>query len=162
MTGGTIDSVWDSVQDMVIVAEHSQIPDYFASKKMDNVEFSEVCMKDSRALTEADFKDILKTVEESKASKIIITHGTFAMIDTARFLADNLKRKDQIIILTGAMTPIGFTNSDAPANLDIAVSKLDELKPGVYVCMNARVFTPEEVAKNINEGKFYSVFREEQ
>ena len=168
MTGGTIDSVWSGAQDAVVVAQHSILPEYFANlekslKFSEEFKFSEVCMKDSRAITDEDRKEILKVIEESKSSKIIITHGTFTMPDTARYIKDNLKRKDQVVILTGATSPIkGFENSDGPLNLNLAISKLGELKPGVYLCMNKEIFTAEEVAKNIAEGKFYSVFQEEQ
>ena len=155
MTGGTIDSIWDSGQDTVTVAEHSQIPDYFASKKINGVVFTESCMKDSRALTEEDRAEILKAVEESKTDKIIITHGIFAMPDTAKFLQDNLKRKDLHIILTGSKTPIGFTGSDAPANLDISVEKLTELQPGIYLCLNQQILTLKEAEKSLSEGNFY-------
>ena len=154
MTGGTIDSVWDPGQDTVTVAEHSQIPDYFASKKVE-IRFSESCMKDSRALTEEDLTEILKTVEDSKEKKIIITHGIFAMPDTAKFLQDNLKRKDLFIILTGSKTPIGFTGSDAPANLDFAMKKLTELQPGIYLCLNQQILTIKEAEKSLSEGNFY-------
>ncbi len=168
ITGGTIDSVWNGAQDTVVVAEHSILPEYFDEigrnlKFYEGFEFSEVCMKDSRAITDEDRKNVLKVIEESKATMIIITHGTYTMPDTARYLKENLKRKNQTIILTGSMVPIkGFDFSDGPFNLGYAFAQVQKLPSGIYVCMNARVFTPEEVAKNIDEGKFYSVFREEQ
>lgn len=168
ITGGTIDSIWSGAQDTVMVSEHSVLPEYFEElsrnlKFYEKISFSEICMKDSRAISEEDRKNVLKTIEESKASKIIITHGTYTMPDTARFLKDNLKRTDQTIILTGSMVPIkGFDFSDGPFNLGFAFAQVQKLEPGIYVCMNARVFTPEEVAKNIEEGKFYSVFKDQQ
>ncbi len=118
-------------------------------------------MKDSRSLNTDDLKNILKTVEKSKSKSkyIIITHGTYTMPDTARFLVANLKRKDQVIILTGSMVPLtGFFPSDAPFNLGYAFSAVKTLKPGIYVCMNGQIFSPEEVSKRISEGKFVSVF----
>lgn len=168
MTGGTIDSVWHGAQDSIIVGEHSGLPEYFESlgknlKFYENLTFKEVCMKDSRALTDEDRKNVLQAIEESESEKIIITHGTYTMPDTARYIKENLKRKDQVVILTGSMVPIkGFDFSDGPFNLGYVFAQVQKLDPGVYVCMNARVFTPEEVAKNIEEGKFYSVFKEEQ
>lgn len=168
ITGGTIDSVWNGAQDTVVVSEHSVLPEYFEAlgsnlKFYEKIKFTEVCMKDSRAITEEDRKNILKAIEESEATKIIITHGTYTMPDTARYLKDNLKRKDQVIVLTGSMVPIkGFDFSDGPFNLGFAFAQTQVLNSGVYVCMNSRVFTPEEVAKNIAEGKFYSIFHEEQ
>lgn len=168
ITGGTIDSVWVGAQDAVVVSEHTVMPEYFAElgknlKFFEEFKFTEVCMKDSRAITEDDRKNILKAIEESNATKIIITHGTYTMPDTARFLKDHLKRSSQVIVLTGSMVPIkGFDFSDGSFNLGFAFAQTQVLKPGVYVCMNARSFTPDEVAKNIAEGKFYSVFEDKQ
>lgn len=168
MTGGTIDSLWNGAQDTVIVSEHSVLPDYFENlganlKFYEKLKFSEVCMKDSRALTDEDRRNVLKFIEESEADKIIVTHGTYTMPDTAKYLKGNLKRKDQTVILIGSMVPIkGFDFSDGPFNLGYAFAQVQKLHPGIYVCMNARIFTPEEVAKNIAEGKFYSIFMEKQ
>ncbi len=164
ITGGTIDSAWDGKQDTIAVAEHSVIPLYFKGLNVyDEVKFSEICMKDSRALNADDLKNVQKTIEESEETKFIVTHGTYTMPDTARFLKHNLKRNDAVVILTGAMTPLkGFDFSDAGFNLGYAFSKAQDLEPGIYLCMNGRVFSAEEAAKSISEGKFYSVFTDKQ
>lgn len=168
ITGGTIDSVWSGAKDTIEVSQHSVLPEYFEElsrnlKFNEQIKFTEVCMKDSRAINEEDRKNVLKAIEESEATKIIITHGTYTMPDTARYIKDKLKRKDQTIVLTGSMVPIkGFDFSDGPFNLGFAFAQTKSLEPGVYVCMNARAFTPEEVAKNIEEGKFYSIFSDKQ
>lgn len=81
------------------------------------------------------------------------------MPDTARFLKANLKRNDQTIILTGSIIPIhGFSPSDGPFSLGYAVAKLEDLEPGIYVAMNGKVFSPEEVIKVISEARFSSIF----
>ena len=168
VTGGTIDSIWSGAHDTVVVSEHSILPDYFQElgrnlKFPAKFTFSEVCMKDSRQITDNDRKKTLETIEESTTKKVLITHGTYSMPDTAKYLKKNLKRGDQTIVLTGSMVPIkGFDFSDGPFNLGFAIAMLQELKSGIYVCMNARAFTPEEVAKNTKEGKFYSVFQDLQ
>jgi L-asparaginase len=168
MTGGTIDSVWNGAQDTVVVSEHSVLPEYFSElgrnlKFYDELKFSEIFMKDSRAITDEDRKNVLKTIEESEASKIIVAHGTYTMPETARYLQKNLKRKDQVIVLTGSMVPMkGFDFSDGPFNLGYALAQVQILESGVYVCMNARVFSSDEVVKNIDEGKFYSFFKDRQ
>jgi len=116
-------------------------------------------MKDSRAIDQNDRNKLLKIIEESPDQKIIITHGTYTMPDTARFLKANLKRNDQVIILTGSFIPIkGFSPSDGPFNLGYAVAQLDKLQPGIYVCMNGKTFNPEEVIKLMSEGTFTSIF----
>lgn len=125
----------------------------------DRFEFTEVCMKDSRELTKKDLRNVLVAVEKSKAQKILITHGTYTMPDTARYLTKNLKRDDQTVVITGSMIPLeGFSPSDAGFNLGYSLAQVKTLLPGVYVCMNGRVFDPDEVIKQLNEGRFGSVF----
>lgn len=118
-------------------------------------------MKDSRDLTRTDLKEILGAIENSKSKRIMITIGTYTMPDTARYLKENLKRDDQTIVLTASMIPIvGFSPSDGPFNLGYTLAKLQDLQSGVYVCMNGRVFSPNEVIKTISEGRFSSIFGE--
>lgn len=160
LTGGTLDSYYDGAKDTAVPHKKSVIPDYLKRLKLFvKPEFTEICMKDSRELNKSDLKRILKAIEESRCKRIIITHGTYTMPDTARYLKANLKRSDQTIILTSSFIPIaGFTESDGPFNLGYAISKAQDLQKGIYVCMNGRVFTPEEVMKDIKGGKFTSVF----
>jgi L-asparaginase len=162
ITGGTIDSFYEGTKDTVIPLPHSSVPAFLKNLKLyDDVEFTEICMKDSRALNQKDVQRIARAIQKSPHKKIIITHGTYTMPDTARFLKANLKRNDQAIILTGSMIPLmGFAPSDAPFNLGYSVAKIEELSPGIYVAMNGRIFAPEEVAKLLNEGRFISVFGE--
>ncbi|MFQ5647639.1 MAG: asparaginase domain-containing protein [Candidatus Aenigmatarchaeota archaeon] len=162
LTGGTIDSFYDGTKDTVVPLKHSAIPSYVKNLKIyEKTEFTEVCMKDSRELTREDLKNILKTVEESPHKKIIITHGTYTMPDSARYLKANLKRKDQTIIFTGSMIPLtGFAPSDASFSLGYSIAEVQKLAPGIYVCMNGTVFSPEEVSKLISQGRFISIFGE--
>ena len=164
ITGGTIDSKWIGKTDTIAPFEHSAIPEYIKDLSLYlDFEFTEVCMKDSRSLTSDDLQRILETIEASVVHKIVITHGTYTMPDTARFLKANLKRHDQTIILTGSLSPLkGFDSSDAPFALGFAVAKVLELPKGIYLCMNGKSFLPEEAAKNISEGKFFSVFETKQ
>jgi len=161
LTGGTIDSTWDGISDTAKVNSHSVIPSYF--KKLiiySKIKFSEICMKDSRQLSQRNIAHVLRVIENSKTKKIIVTHGTYTMPDTAKFIEANLKRKDQTIIFTGSMVPLeGFYPTDATFNLGFALSKVQDLPAGIYLCMNGETFTPQEVAKNLGEGKFYSIFK---
>jgi L-asparaginase len=112
-------------------------------------------MKDSRQLTPEDVKGVCKAIEESPCAKVIITHGTYTMPDSARYLKANLKRTDQTVILTGSMTPLkGYEFTDAPFSLGYAIAQVKTLVNGVYLCMNGRTFTPEEVSKDLSEGRF--------
>ena len=125
-------------------------------------EFTTVCMKDSRAINEQDLKEILEAIEKSSSTKIIVTHGTYTMPDTARYVKANLKRNDQTIILTGSMIPIqGFAPSDGPFSLGYAYAEVLRLSPSVYIAMNGRIFNAEEATKIISEGRFVSLFNKE-
>ena len=162
--GGTIDSHWEGKLDTAVVNKSSVLPEYFESLILyAKVRFKEVVMKDSRQLTLNDLETLCKDVEEAGQKKIIITHGTYTMPDTAKYLKAHLKRSDQTIIFTGSMVPLqGFQSSDAAFNLGYAVAKADELAPGIYLCMNGRTFNPDEVAKSLSEGKFFSIFDKQQ
>ncbi|HYC34424.1 MAG TPA: asparaginase domain-containing protein [Candidatus Paceibacterota bacterium] len=162
ITGGTIDSVYDGTKDTVVPSNESILPEVMRLIKSDAVfYFNTVCMKDSRGLNAEDLENIFKAIVNSKCSKIIVTHGTYTMPDTARYLQKKLIENDKTVILTGSLVPIkGFSPSDGPFNLGYAVAKVRELPPGVYVAMNARIFTPDEVVKRISEGKFVSILGE--
>lgn len=100
ITGGTLDSSWSGKRDTAIPNEHSYLPKFFNNLDLyEEVEFTEVCLKDSRNLTQADVRRILEATEKCTSTKIIITHGTYTMPDTARYLQANLTRKDQTIFL---------------------------------------------------------------
>ena len=162
ITGGTIDSYYEGTKDTAVPNTQSIIPRYIKSLKLYNqIEFTDICMKDSRQINTDDLAKLLHEIETSKYTHIIITHGTYTMPDTARFLAANLKRKDQTIVLTGAMLPMTeFTMSDGPFNLGFALAKAQEISAGIYVCMNGNTFSADEVTKLISEGRFVSLFGE--
>ncbi len=116
-------------------------------------------MKDSRAITPTDMGRILCAIKKSPHRYIIVTHGTYTMPDTARFVQARLGRTKKTIVFTGSMIPIpGFSPSDGTFNLGFALGKIEHLVSGVYVAMNGQVFRPEEVLKNLYGGKFSSIF----
>lgn len=163
-TGGTIDSYYRGQADTIVPNKHSVIPDYLKRLNLyTKIKFTEICMKDSRNLTQHDLKRICATVQKSPYKQIIITHGTYTMPDTGRYLKSNLKRKDQKIILTGSLSPLkGFDLTDASFNLGYAIAKVQNVDNGIYLAINGTLFTPEEVAKDISEGRFYSILKEKQ
>lgn len=163
MTGGTIDSYYDIRQDTVIPKPESDIPRYIdAIRPYVDISYTTVCMKDSRSLDDADRHKLVETIETSEAQNVIVTHGTYTMPDTARYLGAQLVRRDQSIVLTGSMMPIdGFAMSDAGFNLGFAVSEVQRLESGIYVAMNARIFQPDEVVKELAEGRFNSIFNQQ-
>lgn len=160
ITGGTIDSFYNGVKDTVEPSKESSIPAFIRSLKLyEKTEFTTICMKDSRALTKKDLVSALNVIKKSPHKKFIVTHGTYSMPDTARYLEANLGEHDKTIIFTGSMIPLmGFSPSDAPFNLGYSIAKIHELEPGIKVCMNGKIFSPTEVAKLLYEGRFISVF----
>ena len=160
MTGGTIDSHYDGTKDTAVPTKHSSIPAFIKALKLyEDCEFTEVCMKDSRSLTTADRQRVLQTVEKSTSQRIIITHGTYTLPDTARYLRAHYKNKNKVIVFVCSMIPLsGFFPTDAGFNLGYAVAKSQTLAKGIYVCMNGRIFKPEEVLKIISEGRFGSIY----
>ena len=160
LTGGTIDSHYDGSKDTAVPNEHSVVPKYIQSLKLyEEVEFTEVCMKDSREINESKRKKIIDIISNSNNIRIIITHGTYTMPDTARYLSANLTDNNKVIIFVASMIPLaGFTETDAGFNLGYAIAKSQDLKEGIYVCMNGRIFDPEEVVKIISEGRFGSIY----
>lgn len=158
LTGGTIDSETQG-QTRDVIRKHSAVPDFIKSLKgRSEWEFTEVMMKDSRDITNDDRSRILEVVESSNCNRIIITHGTFTMAETARYIKQRLSGKKKIVILTGSLVPLmGFADSDAPRNLEFAILQSQILFPGVYVSMNEKNFDAEEAVKDSQTGIFYSI-----
>lgn len=156
ITGGTIDSHWDPIKDTAVANERSIIPEFIIRLNLPfQCDFTTICMKDSRAVTDEDRLRIVQTIEASTASAFVITHGTYTMAETSRYIKKNLKRKDVAIVLTGSFVPLtDIIRSDGGFNMGFAVAQLQYLKPGSYVAMNAQIFEADKVEKIIHEGRF--------
>jgi L-asparaginase len=109
-------------------------------------------MIDSLSMTETDRKKILKECQTSLEDKILITHGTDTMTETAKLLGQFIKNKT--IILTGAMVPYAFDSSDELYNLGSVLAFLQTLPLGVYISMNGKYFHWNNVRKNKDVGLF--------
>jgi len=109
-------------------------------------------LKDSLDMTAADREAILVACQASDESRIIISHGTDSMVETASFLGQGLG--DKTVVLVGAMIPYSIRNSDALFNLGCAVTAVQLLPKGVYVVMNGEVFAWNQVQKNYDLGVF--------
>lgn len=93
--------------------------------------------KDSLEITEADRIALSNMINEYSDNRIIITHGTDTMQETAAFLQKHCPHKT--IVITGAMRPERFSNSDAPLNLGMAIATVQLGGPGVYICLHGQV-----------------------
>jgi len=155
VTGGTFDKEYDELHGRLFF-EDTHLPQMLElGRCRAEVHVRTLMIIDSLEMTDSDRHLIAHNCGESPESRIVITHGTDTMVDTARVLADTVR--DKTIVLTGAMIPIAFGSSDGLFNLGGAITAVQVLPPGVYVTMNGCVFPWESVRKNKDTGVFESV-----
>ncbi|MBQ0772215.1 MAG: L-asparaginase [Parasphingorhabdus sp.] len=153
-TGGTIDKVYfDALSEYQIGA--TALPDILSENNVFVAHrVTQLMRKDSLELTDADRTAIHEAVAASDADKILVTHGTDTMVQTARVLSDIAGKT---IVLTGAMQPATLRNSDAEFNVGFALAAVQTLPPGVYIAMNGEVFDPAKVQKDRSAHRFIRV-----
>lgn len=150
ITGGTIDGVdYENEQDAPLNPQ-SYIQNMFEQSRIPkNYEIKVLMLKDSRAITDADREIILEECKNSTEENILITHGSFTMPQTAKFLGHaNL---DKTIVLVGSIIPSQEENSDAMFNLGAGYLASKILPHGVSIVMNGRVFNWDNVHKAGNK-----------
>ena len=109
--------------------------------------------KDSLEITPEDRQKLVDLIKKQECKKFIITHGTDTMIETANYLDQNIK--DKLVVLTGAIRPEQFSNSDAPVNIGSAMAAANLLEKGVYISMFGIVKPFDKIKRNPETGKFY-------
>ena len=99
--------------------------------------------------------EVIEREFEQGVKKFLITHGTYTMPDTGKYLMNNLSKKTiegSTIIITGSMYPWNVYGSDAPMNLGASVSQLiSGYVNGVWICMHGKLFDPRHVSKNVDK-----------
>jgi L-asparaginase len=118
-----------------------------------DLEVRTLMMVDSLDMTDADRETIARNCARAPEDRIVITHGTDTMVETARRPWPGACT-GKTIVLTGAMIPYAFGSSDGLFNLGSALSFAQVLPPGVYVAMNGRCFPWDNVRKNRETGRF--------
>jgi L-asparaginase len=112
-------------------------------------------MRDSLDITDEDRAVVSKAAQVAWENRMVITHGTDTMVQTAEFLSRNSLIAWKTIVLTGAMIPFSMgESSDALFNLGTATAFAQALPPGVYVAMNGRAFPSNNVRKDVEAGVF--------
>ena len=154
-TGGTIDKAYfDALSEYQIV--DSGIPDLLTEARVAlPFRVVELMRKDSLELTEADRDLIARTAREAPERRVVVTHGTDTMTDTAKVLAAQVPGKT--LVLTGALSPARFAQTDAPFNLGMAFATAQIAAPGVYIAMSGEVFDGLKVRKDRAAGKFVAI-----
>ena len=153
ITGGTFDKSYNHINGDLFF-EKTHIPEMLKRSKCRlDVKVKTLMMIDSLEMTVKDIEKIIKECQESKSSRIVITHGTDTMVNTAKKIAEKIKNKT--IILTGAMIPYAFgSSSDGFFNLGSALSFVQTLQTGVYIAINGQYFYYDKVRKNNSKGYF--------
>jgi len=158
VTGGTFDKEYNELTgSLAFKATH--LPEMLRLGRCRvDVSVRTLMMIDSLDMTDADRARIVDDCRQAQEPRIVVTHGTDTMVETARALAAALPAGGaKTIVLTGAMIPYAFGSSDGLFNLGSALSFVQALPPGVYIAMNGRCFQWDRVQKNKETGVFEAV-----
>ena len=157
VTGGTFDKEYDEIGGTLFFKETHVAEMLRLGRCRVPVVIETVMLVDSLVMTPADRERVAEQCRNCDESRIVITHGTDTMVETAGILAARVAGKT--IVLTGAMVPYAFGSSDGLFNLGSALSFVQVLPPGVYVAMNGTHFAWNKVRKNRAAGVFESMDR---
>jgi len=150
-TGGTLDKIYFDAKSEFHIGD----PIAAALLEEANVNFDydieSLLKKDSIDMDTADRELIRNTVANVNHDRILITHGTDSMVETAQALLDI---DAKTIVLFGAMQPARMRFSDAMYNLGFACAAVQLLPQGVHLAMNGQIFDPRKVAKNRAQSRF--------
>ena len=150
-TGGTIDKVYYDAKSDFQIGDPQIEPILQEAGVTLSFEVQSLLRKDSLEMTDEDRARVREAVQPDSHQRILITHGTDTMIDTALALGDCA---DKTVVLTGAMQPARFRITDAVFNVGFALGVAMSHPAGVYVAMNGQVFDPRKSVKNRAEGRF--------
>jgi L-asparaginase len=155
ITGGTFDKEYNELNGELFFKD-THIPELLKlGRSRVAINVRTLMMIDSLEMTDNDRDLIADNCIKSGEDKIIITHGTDTMAETAKVLAEKIKNKT--IVLTGAMVPYKFGSSDGLFNMGSALAFVQSLPHGVYIAMNGRYFHWDNVKKNKQTGEFEEI-----
>jgi L-asparaginase len=152
-TGGTIDKQYFDATSKYQIAD-SFVPRLLGLARVTHqFECRELLHKDSLDLADSDRALIVEAVRTSRFTRVVITHGTDTMTQTAQALRSV---EGKTIVLTGALAPARFNETDAPFNLGMAFAAAQIAPPGVYIAMNGTLFRGDQVVKDRTQQRFVS------
>ena len=155
VTGGTFDKTYDEIRGGLSFRD-THLPEMLRlGRSRVDVSVRTLMMIDSLDMTDADRDLIVRNCQQCEETRIVVTHGTDTMIETAAALSRGVTGKT--IVLTGAMIPYAFGSSDGLFNLGSALSFAQTLPPGVFIAMNGQHFPWDKVRKNRQTGVFEPV-----
>jgi L-asparaginase len=152
VTGGTFDKTYDEIRGALAFGD-THLPEMLKlGRSRVDVSIRTLMMIDSLQMTDADRELVVRNCLQCEESRIVITHGTDTMVETAAAIARSVTGKT--VVLTGAMIPYAFGSSDGLFNLGSALSFAQVLPSGIYIAMNGRHFEWSGVRKNRETGIF--------
>ncbi|MBC6413506.1 MAG: asparaginase [Chromatiales bacterium] len=153
-TGGTFDKLYyDALSDYQI--GDPQVPGILRQAAVSvDYQVDTIIGKDSLDINDADRAALRSRIKSDTNTHFVVIHGTDTMPETACSLQGI---NDKTIVLTGAMQPARFKDSDAEFNVGFAVAAVQLLESGVYIAMNGRVFAADKVRKNRDQGYFETI-----
>lgn len=155
LTGGTIDQSFAPTSPKVLMYDKTHIHEMLNQARVRlNIEINELMLANSEDIDNDGLEKIVTACREATEDKIVITHGTNTMVETAELIANSINNK--VIVFTGSIVPFAIGNSDALFNLGSAFMAVQLLEPGVYITMNGKVFKSDDVKKNFDIGEFQS------
>jgi L-asparaginase len=153
VTGGTFDKEYDEIHGRLYFRDSHLAEMLELGRCRLDLEIRTLMMIDSLEMTDADRDIIIGQSRSVPERRIVITHGTDTMVQTAQAI-ERAGIGEKTIVLTGAMIPYKFGSSDGLFNLGSALAFAQSLPPGVYVAMNGRYFPASTVRKNRETGTF--------
>lgn len=153
-TGGSIDKIYSTQVSNFIVGAPQVERILNEGNVTFDYEVESLCRKDSLEMTAEDRRLVVEKARAAEERHILITHGTDTMIATALALSEI---PGKVIVLTGAMQPAAFKQSDAEFNIGFAIAALQTLPEGVYLAMNGRIFDPQRARKNVAMDRFEEI-----
>lgn len=155
VTGGTFDKEYNERTGQLYFKDTHLAEMLQRGRSRVPVTIRTIMMIDSLEMTDADRALIAQNCLQSDEDRIVITHGTDTMTDTAATIARSVSNKT--VVLTGAMIPWAFGSSDGLFNLGSALSFVQVLPAGVYIAMNGKCFPWDRVRKNRERGEFEEI-----
>lgn len=158
-TGGTIEKMY-SEQTGQVENLANKIDRYLHSLRLPDtrIEVTPLMNKDSLEMTDQD-RELVLAVVRAKAveAPVVITHGTDTMVETGKLLKQSLIGLERPVVLTGAMTPLGFERSDGLQNLTEALLAAKVLPPGVWIVIHGQVFDVNATRKDREQARFVAI-----
>lgn len=152
VTGGTFDKEYNELNGQLFFKDSHINEILKLGRSRLDLSVRTLMLIDSLDMTDTDRNIILESCKACDEDKIVITHGTDTMTETATFLSKKIPGKT--VVITGAMIPYKFGSSDGLFNMGSALAFVQSLPLGIYIAMNGRYYDWNNCKKNKQTGFF--------